>query len=85
MRTDGPEHQGDRGGLFLHTVRLMQEVFDRLGRRRRGFLYENVVMSRPAADAVSEALDTQPRRRLRLDHETTSLVAVRPVADRPDQ
>ena len=60
MRTDGPEHHGDRGGLFLHTVRLMQEVFDRLGRRRRGFLYEKVVMSRPAADAVSEALDTQP-------------------------
>ena len=58
--TEGPGHQGERGGLFLTTVTLMQDVKRLTFVRRFGFLYENVVMQPSMADKVSEALDAQP-------------------------
>ena len=56
VREDRPGHTGDRGGLFMHTVRLMQEVFKGTGNRPTGYIYENVVMAKADAKLISAEL-----------------------------
>ena len=60
MRSAGPGHDGERGGLFLRTVEFQKALFDRLGPRRTAFLYENVVMTKANADVITEALGHSP-------------------------
>ena len=56
VRDERPGHTGDRGGLFLHTVDMMQKVFRTTGNRPTGYIYENVVMAKADANLISDQL-----------------------------
>lgn len=60
VRETRPGHDGTRGSLFLDTVALMHEVFAYTGRRRTGFIYENVVMAKADAAAITHELGNPP-------------------------
>ncbi|CAE7203543.1 unnamed protein product, partial [Symbiodinium necroappetens] len=58
--TDGPGHNGARGGLFLQTVEFMSEVRRLVAPRRFGFIFENVEMATADAKQITEALGSAP-------------------------
>ena len=58
--TDGPGHNGARGGLFLQTVEFMTEVRRLVAPRRFGFIFENVEMATADAKQITEALGAKP-------------------------
>ena len=58
--TEGKGHDGERGGLFLHTINVMLAVQQLTAPRRFGFLYENVAMVNYHAQAISDALHVEP-------------------------
>ena len=51
----GKGHDGERGGLFLHTIDVMLEVRQLTAPRRFGFMYENVAMANVGAEGVTLA------------------------------